>query len=75
MGYEINDNTYTTLKRVEVYDVFTRKKTEVARGTDIDSVHAAGIIVAYGDREAHQSLSQQDSIDLKITQGYIELKA
>ena len=74
MSYGYNDNTYTTLKRVEAYDTFCKNKQTYDAGTDIDSSIAHGIIVTTDEQEQFKSLTPQECIDLKVTLGYIELK-
>lgn len=75
MGYGINDNTYTTLKAVETYDIFNRETSKFDKGTSLDSVHAFGIIVKEYERVGFQSLTPQECIDKKIALGYISLDA
>ena len=74
MGYEINNNTYTTTKRLQAYNVFTKKINNIDKGTEIDSVWASFIIVKNDEREAFKSLTPQQGIDKRVELGYITLK-
>lgn len=74
MAYEINGNTYTTLKRCEAWEEFEKRKYIIDRATDIDSIWANRIIVKEGEEIQFHNKTQQECIDLKITLGYIELK-
>ena len=75
MSYGINDNTYTTRKRVSFHDPFRRRTGGIIpEGTDIDSVHASLINVRPEHFKSFEGLTPQEGIDKRIELGYIELK-
>lgn len=74
MAYGYNENIYTTLKKVEVMDVFDGERLYIDAGTDIDSSLAHWLIVDADERESFEGLTPNECIDKKIELGYIELK-
>ena len=58
----------------EAREIFEKKKYNIDKGTDIDSVWAFQIIVKTDEEAGFHGLTPQECIDRKITLGYIELK-